>query len=68
MQRLMHIFPLDSAKISTRFAKMIGAKRPGKCASTSHSSIFVMDKAKTNEQNKSIATGPLYVHTEFDTI
>ena len=27
-----------------RFAKIIGAKRPGKCASTSHKSISVMDK------------------------
>ena len=27
-----------------------------------------MDKAKINEQKKSIATGPLYVHTEFDMI
>ena len=45
---LMHIFPLDSAKNFlhalnwTRYAKMIGAKRPGKCPSTSHSSISVM--------------------------
>ena len=63
--KLMHIFPLDSAKKfphTLRFAKMIGAKRPGKCASTSHSSISVMDKAKINEQNKSIVTGP-YTYT-----
>ena len=50
------------------WTKMIGAKQLGKCASNSHSSISKMDKAKINKQNKSTATGPLYVHTEFDMI
>ena len=53
---------------SMRFAKMIGAKRPGKCALTSHSGISVTDKIKINKQNKSIATEPLYVHSEFEAI
>ena len=52
----------DSANNFLRFAKMIGVKRPGKCASTSHSYIFVMDEVKVNE---SIAK---YVHTDFEAI
>ena len=65
----MHIFPAQFHQNFPPYielgavAKIIGAKRPGKCASTSHSSISVMDKAKINEQNNSIATGPLYVYT-----
>ena len=43
-------------------------KSGGKCALTSHSCISVMDKVKINEQNKSIATGLLYVHTKFEAI
>ena len=49
MQRLMNIFPLKISHELDAFAKMIGAKRPGKCASTSHSSIFVMDKNRTSQ-------------------
>ena len=33
-----------------------------------HSSISVMDKVNINEQNSSIAIGPLYLYTEFDAI
>ena len=33
-----------------------------------HSCISVMDKVKSNEQNSSIAIGPLYLYTEFDAI
>ena len=40
----------------------------GKCALTLHSRISVTDKVKINELNTSIATGPLYVHTEFEAI
>ena len=39
-----------------------------KCALTLHSCISVTDEVKINEQNKSIATGPLYLYTEFDAI
>ena len=39
-----------------------------KCALTLHRYISVTDKVKINEKNTSIATGPLYVHTEFKTI
>ena len=35
---------------------------------TSHSDISVMDKIKISEQNKSIATGPLYEQSEFEAI
>ena len=57
-------FPLDSRQQfpmtlnRTRFAKLIGAKY-------SHSDIFVTDRIKINEQGISIATGPLYVHSEL---
>ena len=37
-------------------------------ALTLHSCISVTDKVKINELNKSIATGPLCVHTEFEAI
>ena len=37
----------------------------GKCALTLHSCIFVKE---INELNTSIATGPLYVSTEFEAI
>ena len=32
------------------------------------SSISVIDKATINAMYKSVATGPLYVHTKFETI
>ena len=38
-----------------------------KCALTLHSCISVTDNIKIGEPKKSIATGPLYVHTEFET-
>ena len=38
----------------------------GKCALTLHSCISVTDRVKIDELNTSIATGPLYVHTEFE--
>ena len=40
----------------------------GKCALTLHSCISVTDGVKINELNISIATGPLYRHTEFGAI
>ena len=40
----------------------------GKCALTLHSCISVTDRVKINELNTSIATGPLYVHTELEAI
>ena len=40
----------------------------GKCALTLHNCIFVQDRVKINEMNTSIATGPLYVRTEFEAI
>ena len=33
-----------------------------------HSYFSVTDKVKINEQNKSIATGPFYVHTKVEPI
>ena len=47
-------------------AKMVQSS--GKCALTLHSCISVTDRVKINELNTSIATGPLYVHTEFEAI
>ena len=40
----------------------------GKLALTLHSCFFVTDDIKFNEQNKSIAIGPLYLQTEFEAI
>ena len=37
-------------------------------SSALHSCISVTDRVKINELNTSIATGPLYVHTEFEAI
>ena len=42
--------------------------RAGNVALTLHSCISVTDRVKINELNTSIATGPLYVHTEFEAI
>ena len=50
---------------TTRFAKMIGAKRPGKGTLTLHSGISVTDRIKFNKQNKSVL---LYAHSEFQAI
>ena len=47
-------------------AKMVQSS--GKCALTLHSCIFVKDRVEINEKNTSIATGPLYVPTEIETI
>ena len=62
-------FPARFAPIilpyTTRFAKMIGAKRPGKGTLTLHSGISVTDRIKINKQNKSVL---LYVHSEFQAI
>ena len=46
---------------------IIGANQAGKCACSLLNCISVTDDSETNEQNKSIATGLLYVHSEFDT-
>ena len=40
----------------------------GKCALTLHSCISVTDRLNINGLNTSIATGPLYVHIEFEAI
>ena len=40
----------------------------GKYALNLHSCISVTDRVKFKEQNNSIAAGPLYVHTKFETI
>ena len=46
---------------------IIGANQAGKCACSLLNCISVTDDSETNEQNKSIATGLLNVHSEFDT-
>ena len=45
---------------------IIGANQAGKCACSLLNCISVTDDSETNEQNKSIATGLLYAHSEFD--
>ena len=45
---------------------IIGANQAGKCACSLLNCISVTDDSDTNEQNKSIATGLLYAHSEFD--
>ena len=47
-------------------AKMVQSS--GKCALTLHNCISVTDRVKINELNISIATGSLYVNTEFEAI
>ena len=46
---------------------IIGANQAGKCARSLFNCISVTDDIEINEQNKSIATGLLYAHSEFDT-
>ena len=46
---------------------IIGANQAGKCACSWLNDISVTDDSETNEQKKSIATGLLYAHSEFDT-
>ena len=43
-------------------------KSSRKCALTLHACISATDRVKINEQNKSIAIGPLYLQTEFEAI
>ena len=45
---------------------IIGANQAGKCACSLLNCISVTDDSESNEQNKSIATGLLYAHSEFD--
>ena len=45
---------------------IIGANQAGKCACSLLNCISVTDDSETNEQNKSIVTGLLYAHSEFD--
>ena len=45
---------------------IIGANQAGKCACSLFNCISVTDDSEINEQNKSIATGFLYAHSEFD--
>ena len=65
----MHVFPLDSHQrytlSETRFAKIIGANQAEKHARSLFNCISVTDDAEINEQNKSIATGLLYVQPKF---
>ena len=37
------------------------------CINSLHRCISVTDNIKISELKKSIATGPLYIHTEFET-
>ena len=46
---------------------IVGANQAGKCACSLLKCISITDDSETNEQDKSIATGLLYVHSEFDT-
>ena len=54
------------SKFIVDWAKMVQSS--GKCALTLHSCISVTDRVKINELNTSLATGPLYVHTECEAI
>ena len=45
---------------------MFGANHAGKYACSLLNCISVTDDTRINEQDKSIATGLLYVHSEFD--
>ena len=48
--------------------KSLALNGAGKCAITLHRCITVMDKVTINKQNLSLATGPLYVHIEYEVI
>ena len=65
------IFPGRYAPL-TYYEDVLEASRntlmPGKYAISLHSCISIMDKAKINEQNKSIAVGPFYIGTYFEPI
>ena len=52
----------------TRVAHAIWRESSGKYALPLHSCISVTDRVKFNEQNNSIAVGPLYVYTKFEAI
>ena len=45
---------------------IIGANQAGKRACSLFNCVSVTDDSETNEQSKSIATGLLYAHSEFD--
>ena len=45
---------------------IFGANQAGKYACNLLNCISVTDDTETNKQNKSIATGLLYAHSEFD--
>ena len=51
---------------SSMYGEIIDANQAGKYTLTLHSGIFVMDNIKFNKQNNSVATEPLYVHSEFE--
>ena len=38
------------------------------CINIAQQYLRIIDKANINEQNKLIATGPLYIQTEFETL
>ena len=48
--------------------QFIGTNPVGNRAHTLHNYISIKDEVKINEQDKSIVTGPFYVHTEFEVI
>ena len=48
------------------YGGIIGANRGGKFALTSHSGISVTHRIQINEQNKSIAIGPIYKGGKFE--
>ena len=61
----MHIFPFWQTASNSKYGEIIGV---GKCTLISHSGISVIGSIQIHEQNNSIATGPLYVHSEFEVI
>ena len=56
------------SKFIVDWERVAWVQSSGKCALTLHSCISVTDRVKINEPNTSIATGPLYGHTEFEAI
>ena len=70
----MYIFLLDSASNYPPYIELDAVcqndwcKTTEKCTLTSHSFISITHKLKINEQNRSMVTGPLYVHTDLNTL
>ena len=61
-------FPLESRLSQSSSGTEKGAIRAGNVDFTLHCCISITDKVKINDLQKSIVTGLLYVHIDFEVI